>query len=307
MSIEIHERLSALATPAKTRILKLLSQEELSVTEVAQVVQLPQSTVSRHLKGLTESGWAQSRRAGNSVLFILSTELKEDDARLWSYISLELQERWADDRLRLERILLTRSASSRDFFSRLGHRWRDLRTEMFGEHYLTHLAFALIPRGQVIADLGCGTGDTLEHLAPRVDRVIGVDREPTMLDVARTRLARFDNVELREGEVESPPLQPKEIDLALMNLVLHLMEAPEEALTATAEALQSGGRVIILDMVRHQRKVYRRTMGHVHLGFDRVDLETLAQASALTLRSYQTLPPDLNATGPALSAAVLER
>ena len=111
---------------------------------------------------------------------------------------------------------------------------------------------------------------------------------------------------MRAGELESPPLERHEVDIALLNLVLHLVDSPTEILHALRPALRPGGRVIIIDMVAHDRDEYRRTMGHVSLGFSHQALDTIASDAGLKLTNYRTLPPDLAASGPALFAASLE-
>lgn len=301
--MDIHERYSALIHPSRTRIFKLLCQEELSGGEVARITQGAQSTTSRHLKLLTESDWVVSRRVGTTVFFSASKTLSDADSALWEAMKLELQEAWADDALRLATTLQERSPSSRDYFGRVGAKWEDIREQLYGAHSLTHLAFSMLSRTQTIADLGCGSGTVLSMLASQVDWVIGVDREPAMLEAAYTKTSAFENVEIRQGELESPPLQAQELDLALLNLVLHLVEYPDQVLRAAMRALKPNGRLVMIDMVAHQREEYRQSMGHVSLGFAYEDLIQLAEQSGLKLESYLALPPDLKASGPSLFSA----
>ena len=301
--MDVHERYSALIHPSRTRIFKLLCQEELSGGEVACITQGAQSTTSRHLKLLTDSDWVVSRRVGTTVLFSASKNLNDADLALWEAMKVELKDSWSDDALRLTITLQERSPTSRDYFGRLGSKWEDIREQLYGAKSLTHLAFSMLSREQTVADLGCGSGTVLSMLAPQVDWVIGVDREPAMLEAAYTKTSEFDNVEIRQGELESPPLQDQELDLALLNLVLHLVERPNEVLRATAQALKPSGRLVIIDMVAHQREDYRQSMGHVSLGFSYNELCQFAEDSGLKLENYLTLPPDLKASGPSLFSA----
>ena len=301
--MDVHERYSALIHPSRTRIFKLLYQEELSGGEVTRITQGAQSTTSRHLKLLTESDWVVSRRVGTTVLFSASKNLNDTDLALWEAMKVELKDSWSDDALRLATTLQERSPTSRDYFGRLGSKWEDIREQLYGANSLTHLAFSMLSREQTVADLGCGSGTVLSMLAPQVDWVIGVDREPAMLEAAYTKTSDFDNVEIRQGELESPPLQDQELDLALLNLVLHLVERPNEVLRATAQALKPSGRLVIIDMVAHQREEYRQSMGHVSLGFSYHELYQFAEDSGLKLENYLALPPDLKASGPSLFSA----
>ena len=301
--MDVHERYSALIHPSRTRIFKLLSQEELSGGEVACITQGAQSTTSRHLKILTENDWVVSRRVGTTVLFSASKNLNDADLALWKAMKVELEDSWSDDALRLATILQERSPTSRDYFGRIGSKWEGIREQLYGAHSLTHLAFSMLSRQQTIADLGCGSGTVLSMLAPQVDWVIGIDREPAMLEAAYTKTSEFDNVEIRQGELESPPLQDQELDLALLNLVLHLVEHPDEVLRAAAQALKPRGRLVIVDMVAHQREEYRQSMGHVSLGFSYDELCQFAEIAGLKLDHYLSLPPDLKASGPSLFSA----
>jgi ArsR family transcriptional regulator len=243
---------------------------------------------------------------GNTVIFSASDQLDKPEHALWDVLDQKLDDRWPDDALRLAATLRERKPNSRDYFGRLGAKWEDVRHELYGEDSLTYLSLAMLPYTQTVADLGCGSGRVLSLIAPHVERVIGVDREPAMLEAARARVAEYKNVEVRSGELESPPLKPSEIDLALLNLVLYLVDSPEEILTSLRPALSEGGRVIIIDMAAHNREEYRRTMGHISLGFSHHTLKNIASRSGLRLTNYRTLPPDLAASGPALFTASLE-
>lgn len=305
--MELHERLNALIHPSRTRIMQLLCSEELTGGEVARVIQGAQSTTSRHLKVLSESGWVVSRRAGNSVIFGSSDQLDEPSRALWNALSTELETRWPDDRLRLEETLRARAQSSRDYFGRIGARWEEVRRDLYGESSLTHLAFAMIEHEQTVADLGCGSGGVLRSLAPQVKKVIGIDREPSMLEAAQQVTADFEHVEVRAGELEAPPLQPEEVDVALLNLVLHLVESPSSVLEALRPALSAKGKIVMIDMVEHHREEYRQTMGHIWLGFSEEQLNEFANRASLRVLSYRILPPDLDAAGPALFVATLSK
>ena len=126
-----------------------------------------------------------------------------------------------------------------------------------------------------------------------------------MLEAAGKRLHHYPNVELRAGELEVPPLEKEEVDIVIFNLVLHLIDSPAHVLRTIRPALRDKGRVVIVDMVAHDREDYRRTMGHVSLGFSEHSLMSLIQEASLKLSNYQILSPDLDATGPALFVATL--
>lgn len=296
----IHDRLNVLAVPVRTRLVRLLEREELAVGEVAKVLQLPQSTVSRHLKELREVGWVVSRRVGATNLMAL--ELDDEGEALWAVIGAA-DEVSKEDARRLDAVLAAREGDSRRFFGRVAGQWAELRREMFGDGFFLPAMLALLPPKSVVADLGCGTGEAAAALAPWVARVIGIDREPAMLAAASARTEGMTNVDLREGELGAPPLEPQEVDLALCMLVLHHVEEPEAVFASVADALRPDGRFVVVDMVAHDRAEYRRGMGHRHLGFSRETLEAHAERAGLTLGSWRLLPPPPEATGPGLFLA----
>ena len=82
----VHERdrLTALADPIRARLLLVLERHELTVGELRAALQLPQSTVSRHLRALADAGWVTSREDGTSNRYRMATrELDTAGRRLW--------------------------------------------------------------------------------------------------------------------------------------------------------------------------------------------------------------------------------
>jgi SAM-dependent methyltransferase len=300
----IYDRLLTLSTPARVRLLRLLELEELTVGEVARVVQMPQSTVSRHLKELYDHGWVDRRREGTATLFARRGDLDPEAVALWELVQGGTDGDHPEDGLRLAAVLAARETDSRAFFGRVAGNWAEVRRELFGEGYLLPSLLALLPRQWTVVDLGCGPGDALAHLAPWVARAIGVDREPVMLDAARQRLSGLGDVELREGTLERPPLADGEVDAALLMLVLPYVEDPAVVVRAAAKALRPGGHVVLVDMVEHDREEYRRSMGHRHLGFSDREVVRLLEGAGLTPARYVRLVPDPAATGPGLFVAV---
>lgn len=302
----MQRELALLAEPIRVRLLTLLEREELAVGELMQVVQLPQSTVSRHLKILRDAGWIQRRSEGSAGWFRTVGDLPE--LALWELVrDAHLQDALAaEDEERLAAVLTARAIDSRTFFGAMHEQWDALRSQLFGESFITPALLALLPPESVVAELGCGTGPNLVDLAPCATRVIGIDREARMLDAARRRTHDLPNVDLRLGGLEDLPLADREIDLALCVLVLHHVADLERAFTEMARALRPGGRVAITDMRRHNRTAYRDSMGHAHLGFDPEDLQAVLPPGLEILR-YAPLRPDPEMQGPPLFTAVVRR
>jgi ArsR family transcriptional regulator len=302
----IYDHLVALSDPTRGRVLLVLDGHELTVSELALVLQLPQPTVSRHLKTLTDEGWLAMRADGTSRRYALSAgQLEPAAAELWAVVRGRVAATAAarHDLERLRAVLAARRTKSRAFFSSAAGEWDRLRAELFGERVELVALLGLLDPELVVGDFGCGTGAMTAALAPFVRRVVAVDASEEMLAAARERLAGAANVELRAGEVEALPVADGELDAALLVLVLHHLAEPRAALAEAARALRPGGRLIVVDMLPHARADYRQAMGHVWQGFDRPALDGwLAEAGFDSFR-YQTLPADTKAMGPTLFAA----
>jgi SAM-dependent methyltransferase len=303
-------RLSALAEPARLRLLALLEGEELAVSELAEIVQLPQSTVSRHLKQLSDEGWVVVRGERTANFYRMANgELSEPARLLWEIARAEIRS-WSaldHDRLRLEQTLAGRKQDTRAFFAGVAGEWERLRTELYGERFTAEALLALLPSHWVVADLGCGSGAVTVQLAGVVRQVIGVDASPEMLKAARARTKGLANVELRRGDLGALPLEPDSCDAALSLLALTHVEEPARAVAELARILRPGGRAVIVDLLRHDRDAFRRRMGQLRSGFEPEELEELLTGAGLTAVHVRSLPPEPQAKGPALLLATAEK
>jgi ubiquinone/menaquinone biosynthesis C-methylase UbiE/DNA-binding transcriptional ArsR family regulator len=303
------ERLDSLSEPVRLRVLVLLAGEELSVGEVAKVLQLPQSTVSRHLKVLAEAGWVSKRAVGTATLYRLDAEdLDAGGAALWEPVrgSLEGSREIAEDRERLAAVLAERPGDSEAFFGRIAGEWDAVRHELFGERFTLEALLGLVIPRWVVADLGCGTGDAAAWLGPLVERVVAIDQSPAMLDAARVRLGGISAVDFVQGELTELPLPDRSVDAAVCSLVLHHVGEPAAAVGQMARVLRTargGGVALIVDMLEHRRSEYRHTMGHKHLGFRPEAVVGWLRGAGFARASYRELARDPAAKGPALFAA----
>lgn len=302
----IFDRMSALADATRSRLLLLLERHELTVGELCQVLQLPQSTVSRHLKLLGDEGWVSGRAEGTSRRYRMPSDRLDADARvLWQLVRAQVAALGAaeQDAQRLRSVLAQRSTRSREFFSSAAGEWDRLRAELFGRRADLAGLLGLLDESWTVGDLGCGTGQIAQSLAPFVRRVVAVDSSPAMLEAARARLAGLENVETREGELESLPVADGELDAAIVFLVLHYVAEPGEAVAQASRALRPGGRLVVVDMMPHEREEYRATMGHVWQGFEAARVQGWMADAGLGGFRYVPLPPDPAARGPGLFAA----
>ena len=303
--------LGLLADPTRGRMLACLDGVELTVAELCDTLALPQSTVSRHLKQLADAGWVDARRDGTSRPYALTIDrLDERSRRLWELVHESLAESVAVglDLRRREQVLdRRRHRDTQAFFSDVADEWDRLRGELFGENSDLQLLPALLDPAVAVGDLGCGSGRIAAAIAPYAHSVVGVDSSPEMLDVARSRLAGFGNVQLVEGRIESLPLESASLDLALVVHLLHHVADPSAALSEVARVLRPGGRLVIADVLPHPYEEYRRTMGHVWLGFGRPAIEAEFTQAGLTGERWHEAGVAAGARGPAMFVATAVR
>ncbi len=308
----LFDRLSALADPIRSRLLLLLERHELTVSELRAVLQLPQSTVSRHLKVLADAGWLSSREDGTSNRYRLDVRSLDVAARrLWGSVRDEAESvpAAARDAQRVKGVLADRHTRSQEFFASSAAQWDRVRAELFGTRTELFALVGLLDPSHRVGDLGCGTGQLAEVMAPFVGSVIAIDESPAMLRAARSRLGALPNVELRSGSVESLPIDDGALDVAVLSLVLHFVAEPAAALAEIRRTLTgrpAGGRLLLVDMQPHDHAEYRQTMGHVWLGFDAEQVKRWGEEAGFSSVRQHALPAAPQAKGPSLFAAVLQ-
>jgi ArsR family transcriptional regulator len=315
MPASILDRISALADPTRSRILLLLDGRELMVGELCAVLQLPQSTVSRHLKILSDEGWVVARGEGTSRFYsMVQSRLDPAAKRLWHVVreQVSVAPGAVHDARRLEGILAQRIAARRStslkFFSTSQHAaWDAMRAEMIGSRTDLLALLDLLDERWVVGDLGCGTGHVSEVLAPCVARVIGVDESGPMLSDARQRLKKRPNVELRSGTVEALPIENNELDAAVLFLVAHFIADPAALMREVQRVLKPGGKLLLVDFIIHERTEYAIQLGHVWQGFDEAQVIDWLGGTGFEGCRYRPLPADPAAKGPSLFAATARK
>ncbi len=277
----ILKSLRLLADTSRMRITLLLEQEELSVAELQEILGMGQSTLSTHLAQLKQAGIVEDRRNGKNILYRLRTNdgaegrLLEQIMEILRQASAQLPEADQDlEGLRLVR--LKRRDRMRAYF--------DAMAGKFGRHYvpgrswkgLSEMLFALLPP-LVIADLGAGEGTVAQLLARRAREVIAVDNAEKMVEFG-AELARkhgFRNLCYRKGDLEALPIGDREVDVAMFSQSLHHAQHPEAALTEAFRILKSGGRLVVLDLVKHGFEEARELYADLWLGFTEVEMRRM--------------------------------
>lgn len=294
--------LATLADSTRGRLLLVLEHTELTVGELCAVLQLPQSTVSRHLKILGEDAWVESRAEGTSRYYRMAAELDEWTGRLWGLVREDLQASAAarQDQVRVAAVTADRRRRSREYFSGVAQQWDEVRAGLFGSRIDLHVALSLIDPTSSVGDLGCGSGHIAELLAPHVARVVAVDGSMEMADAARRRLAEHPNVDVRHGDLERLPIEDSTLDLAVLALVLHYVSEPEGVITEAHRVLRPGGRLVVIDMLPHDRDDLGATMGHLWRGFSESRMSLWLGGAGFTNARIRPLSPDPDARGPEL-------
>ncbi|HWB54936.1 MAG TPA: metalloregulator ArsR/SmtB family transcription factor [Tepidisphaeraceae bacterium] len=302
--------MDALGDPTRLRLLRLLEHHELTVNDLCDILQLPQSTISRHLKVLADQDWLRSRTQATTHLYrMLLDELSAPARKLW-ILARQQSDDWAtlaQDQLRLRRRLKQRAGDSQSFFASAAGQWDALRSQLYGHGFIAAAIGAMLPSTYTVADLGCGTGSFSQILAPHVKRVLAVDHSPAMLKTASKHLADFSNVEVIRAELTSLPIEDHSCDAAVLSLVLTYIDDPAAVLGEMARILKPGGKAIIVDLLPHDRDDFRRELGQISLGFSPESLGSLLQNCSLTKINISPLPPEPDAKGPALFLAVAEQ
>lgn len=311
----------AMADPTRQRLLTALTLCDLTVGELVEVLDQPQSTVSRHLRLLKEAGLVLDHRSGKSVTYAMqpvsaSAGMGSGNGGALANGSMELRNRllqWAAAepldpamRGRIEQVRERRSATQAGFFDALGTRWDQLREEAFGHAFHLEGLTALLPREWTVGDIGTGTGYMLGTLAGSFGQVIAVDPSERMLDIARSRAQALGagNVSFREGALEALPIEDGELDLALASLVLHHVPEPPAALHELQRCLRPGGRLLVIEQDEHHAGAFRERMGDLwwgiapaklaawmtEAGFDDVRTQPVRSVRS-TMRQTMEIPP----------------
>ena len=276
--------LRLLAEPTRIRIILLLQQEDLTVAELQEILSMGQSRISSQLSQLKQEGLVEDRRSGKNVFYGLANPATQDEStvRLITLIS-EAADEIPDvprDRDALHVTLRKREDKSREFFDRLAGK--------FGREYvpgrswkaLAETLFKLMPP-QIIADLGAGEGTLSLLLAQRARQVIAVDISQNMVDYGKDIATKqnIDNIDFRLGDISEPPIDAEAVDLAIFSQALHHARKPLTAIQAAHRILKPGGRIVILDLLKHSFEEAKNLYADVWLGFAEVELyEFLRQA-----------------------------
>jgi ubiquinone/menaquinone biosynthesis C-methylase UbiE len=173
-----------------------------------------------------------------------------------------------------------------------GIEWLDRREREQEEHPAQVLEALALKPGDVVADLGAGSGYFTFRMAPKVGptgKVLAVDIQQAMLDKLRSRAAalKATNVEVIQGTETNPHLPANSIDLALFVDVYHELSYPFEVMTKVREALKPGGRVVFVEYRKEDPSVPIKELHKMSM--KQLDKE-MAAVGLVPVRTVETLP-----------------
>jgi len=265
--------LRALSDPTRLRIVALLGKEELSVQELQEIMCIGQSRISTHLGSLHEAALIQPRREGKRTFYRLTEKDTEADFLKPAIQGAEeLPEREAD-KINLKRILKRRQEQDQVYFNQVAGRFDRVYGPGRSWQGFAQMLLRILPP-LVVADLGAGEGLLSELLARRCKKVIALDNSEKIVSygAAKARKNGLKNLEFRLGDLQNPPIEAESVDLVILSQALHHAENPESAIAAAYRLLRRSGRILILDLLRHDFEGAKDAYGDYWLGFAESDL-----------------------------------
>jgi len=265
--------LRAAAEPTRLRIVALVAEGELTVSELTRILGQSQPRISRHLKLLAEAGLLVRLREGSWVFH----RLAEDGAgaalvrALTQLLPGDGEPLLGRDLERLAEVKRNRAEAAADYFRRNAESWDRLRSLHVDDGEVERVIDRLLPKRGIgrLLDIGTGTGRMLELLGRRAERGLGVDLSREMLAIARAHLDRagLGHCRVRQADLYQLPFADASFDVATIHQVLHFLDRPAAAVAEAARVLAPGGRLLIADFAPHDLESLRHDHAHRRLGF----------------------------------------
>lgn len=282
----------ALADDVRLRLVRALMTAELSVAELVQVLGLPQSTVSRHLKPLRDCALVETRREGTSVYYRKGPALRESNLEQMLDRELPRLTTAREDAQAVRRVLEQRRQRSHAFFEKMAGKYGEL-TQPGGGWSALAAGLAAGFAGREVVDMGAGEGELALLLARFARRVTAVDQSQAMLKEVRSRAEASGLgavVQVCESDMESLPLADASADAVFLSQALHHAAQPESAVREAARILRPGGQVILLDLVKHDQDWVREQWADQWLGFGEQEVRDWMNAAGLKQVRTERLP-----------------
>jgi ubiquinone/menaquinone biosynthesis C-methylase UbiE/DNA-binding transcriptional ArsR family regulator len=294
--------LKAAGEATRLRVLMLLAEAELTVSDLTQILRQSQPRISRHLKLMVEAGLIERFREGSWAFFRLaergaSAELaKALAARLDPEDPIAVR-----DRERLSAVRRARAAAAQDYFRAHAAQWDRIRKlHVADEAVEAAITEALAERPfRSLLDLGTGTGRMLELFGADIDRGLGVDLSLDMLQLARARIERagLRNCSVRQGDIYDLAVPAASFDVVLIHQVLHFLDDGGRAIREAARVLAPSGRLLVVDFAPHDLEFLREEHAHRRLGFASDAVAQWMSAAGLDMTMHRSLQPEPESDG----------
>ena len=290
------DSLKSIAEPTRLRILTLLADGDLTVTDLTTILGQSQPRVSRHLKLLLEAGLINRWQEGAWALFRAVSSGPKSDLVRWILAELDTSDPIiVRDFERLEEVKARRRAAATEYFAANAASWDEIRAMHVADADVEAAVLELAGKQSLdaVLDIGTGTGRMLELFAPHCRTAVGIDASREMLGVARSNLeeAKIQNAEVRLGDVYNMPVPRGSFDLVLIHQVLHFLDDPASAIKEAARSLAPSGRLIVVDFAPHEKEFLRTDHQHQRLGFDNQMMENWLAGQDLKLTATKALTP----------------
>ena len=296
--IELDATVSALKAAAdqtRLRILLLLASGELNVKDFTRVLGQSQPRISRHIKLLGEAGLIERAREGSWMFCRLAEGASGDLARAIVGAVDPADGIYLRDRQRAEALRAEREGAAQSYFRSHAADWDRIRALHVSEAEVEAAMKAALGTtgGDLLIDLGTGTGRTLELFADSYARGVGIDVNPSMLAYARAKLAKdgLDHAQVRHGDIYNLSFADDVADTVIMHQVLHFLTDPARAIREAARVLAPGGRLLIVDFAPHALEFLREQFAHERLGFTTAQVKQWVGDAGLTLEQARDLAP----------------
>jgi ubiquinone/menaquinone biosynthesis C-methylase UbiE/DNA-binding transcriptional ArsR family regulator len=299
---ELSSMLKAAGEETRLRLLALLAEAELTVTELTEILRQSQPRISRHLRLLAESGLVVRFREGSWAFFRLPEH--GDKAELARTLAALLD---PDDRVmvrnreRLAAVRAARATAAQAYFREHAAEWDRIRRLHAADAAVeAEIQQALADRPfRSLLDLGTGTGRMLELLGPGLERGLGIDLSLDMLALARARLDRagLRHCSVRHGDIYDLALPRDSFDVVIVHQVLHYLDDGARALREAARVLRPQGRLLVIDFAPHELEFLRDEHAHRRLGFAEETVSQWLEQAGLDVISHRSVPPEAGSDG----------
>ena len=294
---ELSGVLRAAGESTRLRILALLSEAELTVSDLTEILRQSQPRISRHLRLLAEAGLAERFREGSWAFFRMTEHGGGGQLARTLLAALDAADPViARDRERLAAVRTARAAAAQAYFRSHAAEWDRIRKlHVADEAVEAAIRDALADRPfRSLLDLGTGTGRILELFGPSLERGLGIDLSLDMLLIARSRLERVSlrHCSVRQGDIYDLAMPREGFDVVIVHQVLHFLDDGGRAIAEAARMLRPAGRLLVVDFAPHDLEFLREEHAHRRLGFPPETINQWMSAAGLDVVSHHTLPPD---------------